>query len=120
MEMGKGKASSEGTSLYMYVHPQTKIYPRRGAYMYIDVPSEDAFPPALSTRRRPCVTRPTLLSKMLTVCGRVNEVCQTSLKVHVWCICSPQIRVHDYLPEAQLAHRAYHDSVTCKLSSNQW
>ena len=32
---------------------QTEIYPRGGAYIYIDVLPEEALPPALGTRRRP-------------------------------------------------------------------
>ena len=32
---------------------QTKPYPSGGTYMYIDVPLEEALPPAIAMRRRP-------------------------------------------------------------------
>ena len=33
---------------------KAKTYPCGGTYIYIDVPSEEALPPALGTRRGPC------------------------------------------------------------------
>ena len=43
------KHYSSGKSL------KTKIYPRGGAYIYLDVPSEKALPPDLGMHRCPCI-----------------------------------------------------------------